>query len=226
MTKFNVGDKVRFIEDYSNYKIGDVVEVTGFWSEGIDFAGEHGDGSSLYERFELAELTINENQRIAELENEVAELKVEVAELKLIVHELQKQQRVENIYNIIEGVKPPEVNIKNAPAFMTAKEGVELGELISKGLADGLNGVLEFEGRQYRKVDREARKGDVVVFDSKIYPHNAEPNKPYIVNRETCLGVAHSDRETAVHVKFEIYDNGRTPKNVDVYELIEGGLNT
>lgn len=85
--------------------------------------------------------------------------------------------------------------------------------------------IIEFEGQQYRKVDRLAREGDVVVFDSKIYPHNAEPNKPYIVNRETSFGVGHHDGETICDVKFAIYDHGRTPENVDVYELMKEGLN-
>jgi len=85
--------------------------------------------------------------------------------------------------------------------------------------------IIEFEGQQYRKVDRVAKVGDVVIFNSKIHPHNAEPNKPYIVNRETSNVVGHHDEETICDVKFAIYDHGRTPENVDVYELIEGGLN-
>ncbi|SCY14286.1 hypothetical protein [Lysinibacillus fusiformis] len=85
--------------------------------------------------------------------------------------------------------------------------------------------IIEFEGQQYRKVDRVAKVGDVVIFNSKIHPHNAEPNKPYIVNRETSNVVGHHDEETICDVKFAIYDHGRTPENVDVYELIEEGLN-
>ena len=80
--------------------------------------------------------------------------------------------------------------------------------------------IIEFEGQQYKKVDREAREGDVVVFDAAIYPHNADPNKPYIVNRKTPHGVGHYDGATICDVKFVIYDHGRTPENVDVYELI------
>jgi len=84
-----------------------------------------------------------------------------------------------------------------------------------------LEDIIEFEGQQYRKVDREAKVGDVVIFNSKIYPHNAEPNKPYIVNREIAYGVGHHDGETICNVKFAIYEHGRTPENVAVYELIE-----
>ncbi|MGF0471182.1 hypothetical protein ACQQ6W_16240 [Lysinibacillus fusiformis] len=84
-----------------------------------------------------------------------------------------------------------------------------------------LEDIIEFEGQQYRKVDREAKVGDVVIFNSKIYPHNAEPNKPYIVNRQIAYGVGHHDGETICNVKFAIYDHGRTPENVAVYELIE-----
>lgn len=52
--KFNVGDKVRFLENYAHYVPGDIVEVTGFWSDGINFKNSDGKtGGALYERFEL-----------------------------------------------------------------------------------------------------------------------------------------------------------------------------
>lgn len=82
MTKFNVGDKVRFIEDYMDYKKGDIVEVEGFWSEGINYIGKGNSTGCYFSRVELVESKPTKNQRITTLENEVAEL-------KLIVHELR-----------------------------------------------------------------------------------------------------------------------------------------
>lgn len=117
MTKFKVGDKVQFIENYSDYKIGDVVKVTGFWGSGIEFAGKHGNGSALYERFKLAELKPTKNQRITALENEVAEL-------KLIVHELRGKKPIEVSTPIVED-KPLTPNQQRAAIIEKAKAFVK-----------------------------------------------------------------------------------------------------
>ncbi len=124
----------------------------------------------------------------------ITALENEVAELKLIVHELRERPQLTTVIN----------NSTQGPSTTNTVED-----------------IIEFEGKQYRKVDREAHEGDVVIFNSKIYPHNAEPNKPYIVNREMSYGVGHHDGKTTCDMKFAIYDHGRTPRNVDVYELIE-----
>ncbi len=82
------------------------------------------------------------------------------------------------------------------------------------------NDIIGFEGKQYKKVDREARLNDVIIFNSKTHPHNGEQNKPYLINRETAIGAAHYDGISVCDVTFNIYEHGRNIKNVDVYELI------
>ncbi|MFJ7736427.1 hypothetical protein ACIQ2D_08785 [Lysinibacillus sp. NPDC097287] len=183
MTKFNVGDKVRFIEDYMDYKKGDIVEVTGFWSEGINYIGKGKSIGCYFNRVELAESKPTKNQRITALEKEVSEL-------KLIVHELRGRQ------------------------------DIDFSPLCEPSTTNNVEDIIEFEGAKYRKVDRLAEVGDVVVFNSKMCPNNANMNEPYIVNRETSHGVGHYDGTTVCDVKFVIYDNGRSTKTVDVYELI------
>lgn len=82
--------------------------------------------------------------------------------------------------------------------------------------------VIEFEGQQYKKVDREARVGDVVVFNHK--GHEDSPvitGKPYPVNFTFENELAYHDGITESVCSFRIYDWGRTTKDVDVYELIE-----
>ncbi len=110
MTKFNVGDKVLFIEDYMDYKKDDVVEVIGFWAEGINYVGKHGKGGAYYKRFELVESKPTKNQRITALENEVAEL-------KLIVHELRDKKVTTTATVFLDGVP---VDISNAPELKAA----------------------------------------------------------------------------------------------------------
>lgn len=110
MTKFNVGDKVRLIEDYMDYKKDDVVEVIGFWAEGINYVGKHGRGGAYYNRFELVESKPTKKQRITALENEVAEL-------KLIVHELRGKKATYTA-TVLMGSVP--VDINNAPELKVA----------------------------------------------------------------------------------------------------------
>lgn len=77
--------------------------------------------------------------------------------------------------------------------------------------------VIEFEGQQYKKVDREAREGDVIVFrenTSKV----SSANVPYkAINGEHDISFVGDIGNT-----YQIYNKvlGRTKETVDVYELI------
>ncbi|MBG9453283.1 hypothetical protein ABE61_04095 [Lysinibacillus sphaericus] len=81
--------------------------------------------------------------------------------------------------------------------------------------------IIEFEGKQYRKVDREAQVGDVVIFrinDTDL--HHSTTNKPYKVTTEynghpRFIGDSGSDYSVYTH------DHNRRPETTDVYELIE-----
>lgn len=178
MTKFNVGDKVRFIEDYMDYKKGDIVEVVGFWDEGINYIGKGKSAGCYFSRVELVETKPTKNQRITALENEVAEL-------KLIVHELRGKKSID-------------------PSTSTIED------------------IIEFEGKQYRKVDREAHEGDVIVFYGSRHPQITD-GKPYKVFKGKNIEenkLSHTaDSGTEYPVDGEYVDG------YYVYELIEGGLN-
>lgn len=82
--------------------------------------------------------------------------------------------------------------------------------------------TIEFEGATYRKVEREARVGDVVIFRN-IRSCSVDNNKPYLAEN---LPVALSGN-SALAVKgscnCRVYSDEykRTRETVDVYELIE-----
>lgn len=75
------------------------------------------------------------------------------------------------------------------------------------------NETIEFEGAQYRKVDREARGGDVII---STVEHSSMVNvgKPYKVNDRLSV-IVEGDYTPSV------YNAGRNCSNVDVYEPIE-----
>lgn len=79
------------------------------------------------------------------------------------------------------------------------------------------NETIEFEGATYRKVDREAREGDVVIL-RKNTSNCAHNNKPYLVI-EVIKGKPKFYEGNRVSVYSVTY--GRTRETVDVYEPIE-----
>ena len=83
-----------------------------------------------------------------------------------------------------------------------------------------VEGVIEFEGKQYKKVDREAREGDVVVIKSQSTLTNAfKTGKPYKVQNQ-----ARIESDNPVHGRnlYNVYGSstGRSPETVAVYELM------
>lgn len=70
--------------------------------------------------------------------------------------------------------------------------------------------IIEFEGNQYRKVDREARDGDVVKFSENL--RGTTMNKHYKVH----TGVKYYDNDNDL---LDVYGWGKEPV-VTVYELI------
>ncbi|MEK5331982.1 hypothetical protein [Lysinibacillus sp. FSL W8-0992] len=209
MTKFNVGDKVRILDASKiisaikgGFKTGDVYPVTQINNSGRPVIEHETNQLGFYEH-ELKYIQIvsdkpTKKQRITTLENELAETKNEVAELKLIVHELCERPQLTTVVN----------NVTQEPSTTNTVED-----------------IIEFEGWQYRKVDREARKGDVVIF-TKIprgdrTTKDVQDNKPYKV----LLGY---EGETVIKdddgSMLRVYGGGvleGTPETVDVYELIE-----
>ncbi|MFJ7665276.1 hypothetical protein ACIQXW_23240 [Lysinibacillus sp. NPDC097162] len=75
--------------------------------------------------------------------------------------------------------------------------------------------TIEFEGAQYRKVDREAREGDVVML-TKYSEYNYTEGKTYLVQKYRRIKDIDGDI-------YDVYNSlvGRTRQTVDVYEPIE-----
>lgn len=202
MTKFNVGDSIEFIEKYGSYEVGDKVTLTAYGNNLlISFEGEKGEGCAFESRFKLSEKP-TKNQRITALENELSETKNEVAELKLIVHEIRNGRKtMRDVMN----------EVLSEPSTTNTVED-----------------IIEFEGQQYKKVDRLAIEGDVVVFDKSVKFQGTEiatKGKLYKAKKGTLGELAFVDNEGD---SANVYDGGITkftPENVAVYELIEEGLN-
>lgn len=82
--------------------------------------------------------------------------------------------------------------------------------------------VLEFEGKQYRRVNRLARPGDVVIFRvNRTWEIYSTVNKPYRVERYRHDGkpvfVSGTGRENLVYNHI----HGRTTDTVEVYEEVK-----
>lgn len=79
------------------------------------------------------------------------------------------------------------------------------------------NDIIEFEGKQYKKVDREAREGDVVICKNQtdLIGTMIENNVPYKVGKR-------GDFERERYIKIYEKHHNRTTETVDVYELMDG----
>ncbi|MCS5499835.1 hypothetical protein NY607_01790 [Lysinibacillus sp. A4] len=125
----------------------------------------------------------------------ITALENEVAELKLIVHELRERPQLTTVIN----------NSIQGPSTTNTVED-----------------IIEFEGQQYRKVDREVYEGDVIVFYGSRHPQITD-GKPYKVFKGKNIEenkLSHTaDSGTEYPVDGEYVDG------YYVYELIEGGLN-
>ena len=195
MTKFNVGDKVRFtsrIEGYSSsITIGETYIVAEIEEPGFKVNDDEGGSAYIasyeFEKVELVSPKQTKNQRITALENELVETKNEVAELKLIVHELRDRPQLTTVVN----------NIQEPSAI------------------DDVEDIIEFEGAKYRKVDREAREGDVIRMNGKTSSEAVKSGELFKVSKavraETTYGPC------PVYVDYY----NRTTETIDVYELIK-----
>ncbi|MFS0878306.1 hypothetical protein AB3M91_20345 [Solibacillus isronensis] len=84
------------------------------------------------------------------------------------------------------------------------------------------NDIIEFEGKQYKKVDREAEIGDIAI----INQNNGKLSEWFTVGKvyRVVDWLGNIGVEADFHGKFLLYaeDYGRTPETVDVYELMDG----
>lgn len=191
MTKFNVGDKVRFIEDYMDYKKGDIVEVVGFWGEGINYIGKGKSTGCYFNRVELVEPKPTKNQRIKALETEVAEL-------KLIVHELRDRPQLTTVVN----------NLQEPSTINTVEDIIEFeGAKYKKVDCVAREGDLVV----FNKIPESGIARKSVIKGKPYKVHESDGIYKKYINDEM------SDR---LHVYGGGVLEG-TPETVDVYELIE-----
>ncbi len=198
MTKFNVGDKVRILDGKSllgnsrgRVTTGNEYKVVSF-HEQKGAAVEHIIVIDNYSgTFTICDYEYKYIELVVEKPTKnqrITVLENEVAELKLIVHELRERPQLTTVIN-------------NAPQGPSTTNTVE--------------DIIEFEGKQYRKVDREAREGDVVMQDVE---HSAWMEKGHfyrvLSEGKVFLG---KGVETLLYTGW----NGSTVDTVNVYELIE-----
>lgn len=212
-SKFKVGDKVVFDElnkgvakefGYYPNKSYEVINVFPN-EETIQIINENGLKNAFAEyRFNLIDNKPSKNQRITALEETVALQEVKIVDLRNDYrYEVEQQQKeINELKSIVAQIRKPSAVVEEA---LTAA-------------ASSVEDIIEFEGAQYKKVDREAREGDVAILrepaEQTPYVKNDMPykvvrgynGKPYLIS------------STAAY----LYDGhfGCTSETVDVYELI------
>lgn len=230
--KANKGDLVRINEDYDRQIInGEFYEVVGIDYDGDAlYRDEEGDERcayvfDVYRKIEEAsELTtkFNVGDVVVTLEKcgwakdgqglmlAGAVGKVKAVEGDLLTVKFDKKQpkgaytKKADRKNFV--VKTSEVRLATAE---------EAATIAKKKKAE----VIEFEGEQYRKVDRKAQAGDVVIF-RKNTSSTVENGKPYKVTPAN----ANSGGNLTISNGYpNLYHGhyGRTPETVDVYEKVE-----
>ncbi|QDP99451.1 hypothetical protein FOH38_02150 [Lysinibacillus fusiformis] len=194
MTKFNVGDSFIYISKKNTgfFTKNQNYKVLDTFSEGVSLKNNYG------QPYKITFNYLNKNFKLADSKptknQRITALETEVAELKLIVHQIRESK-------VIDGV-----SYADEPSTQLFVED-----------------IIEFEGKQYRKVDREAEYGDVVVFTQEHVEKTNEnaitEGKPY----EVIEAWGEPRFLTNENGKYRVYEEGfgRTPENVDVYELIE-----
>lgn len=226
------------------YKNGEIYTVAKFPKDVIENHIKNGlipitgglqkRGYAKPEQLKLVEPKKTKKQRITELEERVAELERYDRSSDKHIESLEKQiaSLLENQETLIKRLDTTErnafSNMQNTQNLtyelnQLKKRVEELEELHKRKVTmrDVINKVLsepetiEFEGQKYRKVDREAREGDVVICRnqknlSQAYIKNGVPYK--VGNN------GQFEKENVL-----VYNNyhNRTPETIDVYEPIQ-----
>lgn len=207
------------------FQVGDKVVVKGLSIVGTNYIGEEGtvinhysnnevevevsDGYKLLMRpsdLELIEPKKTKNQRITALEKEVKQLNDELVLLRAgAINDVRKlKEKYEQLETIVEELR--------------GHKTIDFSPLNKPSTNDE---IIEFEGEKYRKVNREAREGDVVVFTAGIQPREfITIGKPYkAVKGENVISFKDNDGDY-----MPIYRNdkrNRTKETVEVYKRIE-----
>lgn len=132
-------------------------------------------------------------------------------DLKLYVPKRTKNQRITSLEERVEQ-QQNEINELKVIVHRLHENGLPS---TIKSVEDELE-IIEFEDAKYRKVDRLAREGDVVILNDVGSSDAFDTGKPYKV---FAGGLMKGERG---HGTFGVYKefHNRTPETVDVYELI------
>lgn len=184
--KFNVGDEVEIINaKYSAFSKGDIGTI-----------GEIDHSNSPY-------AVVRERDGLRQW--------FAGSQIKLIESKPTKNQRITAIENEASdlGKRTKALEQEVAELKLIVAQIRKPSTVVEEALA---NDVIEFEGKQYKKVDREAREGDVVIMTAKTESDVIHTGRPYKVDENKQIE------------GFDVYRNknglNRTTETVDVYELI------
>lgn len=199
MTKFKVGDKVRILNGEKLVGNGNCNVTTGKEYEVISF---HKKSEIETEHIKVA----------GNFSNPFTICDWEYKYIELVGTKPTKNQRITTLENEV-------AELKLIVHELRGKKSIE------PSTTNAMEDIIEFEGQQYRKVNREAREGDVIVLTEE--QANATtyvtPDKPYKVCSELNKIVFYVDCGDPYSVYTDDYN--RTSENVVVYELFEEGLN-
>lgn len=208
MTKekiFKVGDKVKAVKasrGWGMVKKGDKGFITGVIHETyfVDFPKQKGWKASA-EDLELVKIT--KNEKIKKLENEVKSLEEKIDSLEETTKKIP--------------VLESEINY--------LKDRVEqLGKLIEDSLTQSSSKkekeseIIEFKGKKFKKVNRKAKVGDVVIFKGDEKLPDTTIGKPYEIININSIGLKYYDD---VNVCMNVYGWKFRNIEVHVYELVK-----
>lgn len=197
MTKFNIGDKVIPISKTVDWntlnRVTDHLDKSGVWNR-----------ASGNEQTFLYVSSIDKFRNLYICSNEQDGDGDYFHESDLIPYKTKqtKKQRITALENEV-------AELKLIVHELRGKKSIE------PSTTNTVEDIIEFEGQQYRKVDRKAREGDVVMQDVE---HSAWMEKGHfyrvLSEGKVFLG---KGVETILYTGW----NGRTVDTVNVYELIE-----
>lgn len=157
-------------------------------------------------------------QRIETLESDVAALKGEKKAdepKRLTVGDIAKITGTESHhFGEIGDIVKIKIDEEDRQPYKCERisDGKNVGWFYEEDLEAYAEATIEFEGATYRKVDREARGGDVVIFNG-VDSYSTDNGKPYkVLSGRNYVGNTGTKRS--------VYGWGSNP-NVDVYEPIE-----
>ncbi|GEM_PF-1081000 len=192
MTKFNVGDQIRILNGEKLAGNGNYSVTTGKEYEVISF-------------HEKSELEVEHIKVAGNFSNSFIICDWEYKYIELVNSKPTKNQRITTLENEV-------AELKLIVHELRGKKSIE------PSTTNTVEDIIEFEGMQYRKVDREARESDVIIIRDPAKDNlYARINVPHKVVLDALNKLCVNNPEDA-YVYCDYF--GRTHKTVDVYERI------